>query len=89
MNDCWHQLVQLFWWGGTPEGAVFIIELGVVGGLVTGVILIAIEVVWSIPQIWREGLAEARAKRLAKQGGHADDSRPAPPPCDVPPTSEI
>jgi len=89
MNYWWHQFVCFFWWGGTFEGAVFILGMSVVGGLITGVILIAIEVIRSIPQVWREGLAEERANSLAKQGGRPDDSHPAPPPSEVPPTSDI
>jgi hypothetical protein len=73
----------------TPEGVLFLFAKGVVGGVILGAILTAIKVVWSIPQAWREGMAEARAKRLAKQGLPPDDSHPAPPPGDVPPTSDI
>jgi hypothetical protein len=33
---CWPEFVRLFMWGGTPEGAIFMIGLGVVGGLAIG-----------------------------------------------------
>ena len=89
MSDCWHQFVQLFWWAGTPKGAVFMIGIGVVSGLIIGTILIAIEVIPSIPQIWRRVLAEDRAQRLAKQGVQPSDSHPAPPTSEVPPTTDI
>ena len=113
MNDCWHQLGLFLWCGGTPEGAIFIIGLGAVGGVVTGILLLAIKLVWILPgaikeswnQVvaengfaeiqrrfgrgWNRGLANARARRLAKQGGRPDDSHPPPPTNDIPPTSDI
>ncbi len=88
MNCWWHELGRFLWWGGSLEGAVFILGMSVVGGLITGVILIAIEVIRSIPQAWNEGRAEVRAKRLAKQGLPPGDSHPAPP-GDIPPSSDI
>jgi hypothetical protein len=89
MRCWWHQFEQFLWWGGTPEGAVFILGMSVVAGLNIGLILIALDVIRSIPQAWREGMAEARAKRLAKQGLPTGDAHPAPPSGDVPPTSDI
>ncbi len=89
MNYWWCEFERFFWWAGTPEGAVFVLAMSVAGGLITGVILIAIKVVWSIPRVWRQVLAEDRAKRLAKQGLPPGDSHPAPPAIDVPPTSDI
>jgi len=95
MNYWWHQLGQLQQCAGSPEGFVVIVSMGTLGGLITAVILIAIRVVWSIPQIWREVLAEERAKRPAKQGGRRGSSHLPPPASDfapigdVPPTSDI
>ena len=83
MHRYWHQFVQLFWWAGTTKGTVYVLGLGVVGGLGIGVILIAIKVVSSIPRIWREALAADRAKRSAKQQIPSDDSQSAPPTTDI------
>jgi hypothetical protein len=93
MNDCWHQFGRFLWWGGTLEGAVFIVAMGAVGGVITGVILLAIKFVWMLPRAvkegWNRALAEDRAKRVAKQRIQPDDSLPAPPTGDIPPTSDI
>jgi hypothetical protein len=113
MRCGWHQFVQLFWWSGTPEGTVFMLGLGVVGGVTIGILLLAIKLVWMLPgtvkeslsQVaaeyrlagiepaftrgWNRGLAKARARRLAKQGGQPDNFPPAPPTNDIPPTSDI
>jgi len=113
MNDCWHQLAQFLWWGGTPEGAMFIVGLGAAGGVVTGILLLAIKLVWILPAAvkeswnqvaaenrlagiepaftrgWNRGLAKARARRLAKQGGRPDNSHPGPPTNDIPLSSDI
>jgi hypothetical protein len=113
MNDCWRQLGQFLSWGGTPEGAIFIVGLGAVGGVVTGILLLAIKLVWILPgavkeswnQVaaenrlagiepaftrgWNRGLANSRARSLAKQRSRPDNSHPAPPTNDIPPTSDI
>ena len=83
MNCCWHQLVRFYWWGGTFEGAVFTVGLGAVAGLIIGAILLAIESVRSFGRGWHQGLAEIRARRLAKQGLPPGDSHPAPPTSDI------
>ena len=93
MNDCWPQLGRFLRWGGSPEGAVFIVGLGAMGGVITGVILIAVKIVWMLPQAvkegWNRALAQDRAARLAKKEVQPDDSQMASPTGEVPPTSDI
>ncbi len=89
MNDSWDQLGRFLEWGGSPEGAVFILGLGVVGGLATGAILLVIEGVRAFVGGARAALAEDRAKRLVKHGISLHDSQPAPPPGDIQPSSDI
>jgi len=48
-------------------------------------ILLAVGVVWSIPQAWRQALAEDRARRLANQVESRLESHTN----DIPPTSDI
>jgi len=74
---------------GTPDGLFLLAATSLFGGAIFGVILSTIEAAGSFTKAWNEGLADARAKRLAKQGVRPDDSHPAPPPGDVPPTSDI
>ena len=67
MHRFWHQFVQFFWWGGTPEGAVFIVGLGAVGGVVTGILLLAIKLVWILPGAVKESWNRS-PRRTASQG---------------------
>jgi hypothetical protein len=87
MNDIWHQLSRFFWWGGSPEGAIFIVGLGAVGGVVTGTILLAIRLVLGIAQGSREVFAEAREKarlrKLAKCSVEPGDAPPTTPTSDI------
>jgi hypothetical protein len=62
MNGCWHQLGQFLWWGGTPEGAIFIVGLGAVGGVVTGILLLAIKLVWILPGVVKESWSQVAAE---------------------------
>jgi hypothetical protein len=80
--------------GGSPEGAIFIVGLGAVGGFVTGTILLVIRMVLVVPQAVREVRAEAREearlRKLAKSGVEPGDVPPTT--GDVPPitpTSDI
>lgn len=89
MNECWHQLGRFLWWGGTSQGAVVLIGLGAVGGLVTGAILLVIEGVRAFIGGVREGHAGTHVRRFAKGEIRSDDSRAASPANDVPPSSDL
>lgn len=86
MHSWWHQIGRFLWWGGTPEGALFIVAMGGVGGLVTGAIVLALRVVWALPQAWREVRAERRAPELFAMSNSKDGSDDGPA---VTPTSDI
>ena len=89
MNHMWDQLLQLVCSARTAEGLNALVSTGVVAVLVVGIIVIAVGIVWQIPQAWRQVLAEKRAKHLEEPVA-SDGSDPAPPSDnDVPPTSDI
>lgn len=67
MTHWWHHLGQLLWCAGTPAGFVVVVSMSTLGGLITASVLVAIKVSWSIPQIWREVLAESRVQRWMKR----------------------
>jgi hypothetical protein len=88
MNHMWDQLLQLVCSARTAEGLNALVSTGVVAVLVVGIIVMAVGIVWQIPQAWRQVLDEKRAKQLEKPVA-SDDSLPAPPTGDIPPTSDI
>jgi hypothetical protein len=60
-----------------------------VSELTIGTVLIAAEIVRSIPPVLNEASAEGRANRPAELGNRPDDSRLKPPADDIRPTSDI
>jgi hypothetical protein len=89
MNYLWDQLLQLACSAGTAEGFNSLVSTGVMALSVVGIIVIAVGIVWQIPEARKQVLAEKRAKHLEKPVAFAS-SEPAPSPDeDVPPTSDL
>ena len=89
MDYWWHQFCELIWHYGTPELVLVGAAVGVVGGLLTGVVLLGIEIIRALPAAFAEGRAKERERRLAKKVIGCDTRAPAAPPNDLPPTSDI
>ncbi len=85
----WDQLLRLVCSARTGGGLNSLVSTGVTAVLAVGLIMFVVAIIWQIPQVWRQVLAEDRAQRLAKQGVQPSDSHPAPPTSEVPPTIDI
>ena len=89
MDYWWQRFWDLMRLYGTPEFVLFGVAVGIVGGLLTGIVRICIEIIRSTPEAWAEGRAKGREKRLARRGTAFDTGVPGAPPNDISPTSDI
>lgn len=89
MNECWHQLVGIFWSGSNFQGAVFLVGMGAVTGLLVGALLVAVAGIRAFVRGFKVGLAKDRSRRLAKHILTSDDSHNPLPVSDAPPVSDI
>jgi len=74
MNELWDQLVQLGCSAGTAEGFNGLVSSGVMALSVVGIIVIAVGIVWQIPQARKQVLAEKRVKQERPQPGSLDSN---------------
>jgi hypothetical protein len=65
MNYLWDQLLKLDCSAGTAEVLNGLVSTGVVALSVVGIIVIAVGIVWQIPQAWKQVRAEKREKHQA------------------------
>lgn len=89
MNECWHELLCIFWSGSTFQGAMFLVGIGAVTGLLIGALAVAVAGIRAFVRGFKEGLAKDRARRLAKQMVKSDDSLNPLPVANAPPASDI
>ncbi len=88
MDYFWDQLPRLGCSPGTTDGLNGLMSTGVMALLVVGIIVIAVGIVWQIPQAWRQVLAEKSEEHLENPVVSGGSHRSSPPD-DVAPTSDL
>ena len=89
MNYLWDRLLNLGCSAQTADGLNDLLSDGVIALSVVGIVVIAVGIIWQLPQAWKQVLAEKRTNRLEKPVASGGSDRALSPDDDVPPTSDI